>query len=307
MRESKPKVKDAMQGRVEEGGNVDARVVRTPSWDALYEIAGNQQGCVTREQAREAGFSDQLLYKHVAAGNVERIRRGIYRIVRFPESSREQEDLVVIYLWSASAGVFSHETALRLHGLSDTLPSKVHLTLPTAWRARQLTPPAGVRLYYADLTPGDWAFVGVVPATRPARTINDVAAVHGDAAVVEAALRQAVHRNVVFAADLLPAVSYLATLRSGGSPLRPEAVADLQGSWLMEVVSGTCTSPPHIDWRVDAEDFVAHYRGRLRRAAYFPESRTMTLEIVWPLSARITKPAAPDLRAQAAHRFGWIS
>lgn len=280
---------------------------RAPSWDALYEVAANQQGCFTREQARDAGFSDQLLYKHLSAGNIERLQRGIYRITRFPESGREQEDLVVVWLWSLSAGVFSHETALRLHGLSDALPSKIHLTLPTEWRERHLTPPPGVRVYFADFTPADCTFMGVVPATKPARTINDVAAVNGDAAVVEAAVRQALHRGLATPADLLPAVEYLAALRAGAWRVRPEAVADLQGSWIMEVVSGICRSAPPIDWRADAEEFAADHRGRLRGAQYFPSSRTMSIEIVWPLSARDTKPSAQDLRAKAVERFGWAS
>jgi hypothetical protein len=41
-------------------------------------------------QAREAGFSDQLLYNHVHAGNLERVQRAIYRVTRFPESGRRQ-------------------------------------------------------------------------------------------------------------------------------------------------------------------------------------------------------------------------
>ena len=61
------------------------------------------------------------------------VRRGIYRLVHFPAS--DHEDLVVLWLWSEQAGVFSHETALALHDLSDALPGKVHMTLP-----RELAP-----------------------------------------------------------------------------------------------------------------------------------------------------------------------
>jgi predicted transcriptional regulator of viral defense system len=278
---------------------------RTPSWDALYEVAANQQGCFTREQALAAGFSDQLLYKHLSTGNIERIQRGIYRITRFPESSREQEDLVVIWLWSLSKGVFSHETALRLHGLSDALPSKIHLTLPAEWRQRHLSPPAGVRLYFSNFTAADYTFIGVVPVTKPARTINDVAATNGDAAIVEAAVRQALHRGFAAPAELFPAVEYLAMLRMGVGRVQPEAVSDLQGSWLMEVVSGICKLAPPVDWRVDAEELAAAVQGRLCGAQYFSGSKTMTIKIVWPVSARDTMPK--DLRAKAIERFGWIS
>lgn len=280
---------------------------RAPSWDELYAIAANQQGCFTREQARDAGFSDQLLQKHLGSGRIERIQRGIYRLQRFPESSREQEDLVVVWLWSLSAGVFSHETALRLHGLSDALPSKIHLTLPTEWRQRHLQQPTGVRLYFADFTPADCTFIGAIPATKPARTINDVAAANGDATVVEAAARQAISRGVAAPGELIPASEYLYALRAGAWLVRPEAVADLDGSWLMDVVSGKRSTPPPTDWRVDAEDFATQLGGRIRGARYFPGSGTMTIEVVWPMSANGTKPSSQDLRARAVERFGWTS
>jgi predicted transcriptional regulator of viral defense system len=61
---------------------------------------------------------------------LQRLRRGIYRIARFPPT--ENEDLIVIWLWSRRDGVFSHDTALSLHQLSDALPTRYHITVPTA-------------------------------------------------------------------------------------------------------------------------------------------------------------------------------
>lgn len=278
-----------------------------PSWDALYELAAAQGGCFTREQAREAGFSDQLLYKHVGAKNLERVQRGIYRITRFPESGREQEDLVIAWLWSEAAGVLSHETALRLHGLSDTLPSNVHLTLPSAWGARALRPPAGVRLSFGDVPAQERAFVGAVPVTRPGRTINDVATAHGDVDVVRDAVRQAIQRGIADPGELLPAVAYLSAALSPDSRVRPEAVADLGGSWLCEVIAGTCRSAPASDWRVTAEDLAAAVGGRLRAARYFRGTRTMSIELGWPVADRDRKPGYAELCAQAALALGWES
>lgn len=274
---------------------------RAPSWDSLYETAANQQGCFTREQARDAGFSDQLLYKHVHSGNVERVQRGIYRVTRFPESARAHEDLVVLWLWSGSEGVFSHETALRLHGLSDALPSKIHLTLPAAWRDRQLAPPPGTRLSFAEVPAADRGFIGAIPVTRPARTINDVATASGDAIVVEASVRQAIQRGLAAPGELLPAVEYLAGFRSGEGRLRSPA----SGSWLLDVVSGTCASPPTADWRVDAEELATSRGGQLRSARYEPGTRAMTIEVVWPTTTAGPQ-CASELRAKASERFGWV-
>ncbi len=94
----------------------------TPSWDDLFDLAAGQDGLFSTAQAAEAGYSPQLLQKHLRAGRVRRVRRGVYRLVHFPPG--EHEDLAAVWLWSNRAGVFSHETALSLHELSDGLTGK---------------------------------------------------------------------------------------------------------------------------------------------------------------------------------------
>ena len=107
----------------------------SPDWDALFELAQGQQGYFTTSQAASVGYSSQLLYKYLRNGTVTRVRRGVYRLVHFPAD--QEEDLVPLWLWSERVGVFSHETALALQDLSDALPSRVHMTLPAAWRNRR--------------------------------------------------------------------------------------------------------------------------------------------------------------------------
>lgn len=90
---------------------------KSPSWDALYATAELQAGYFTTAQGADAGYSPQLLYKHLKAGRIRRAHRGIYRLVHFPTS--DEEHLVECWLWAEQAGVFSHETALFCHDLSD--------------------------------------------------------------------------------------------------------------------------------------------------------------------------------------------
>ena len=45
-----------------------------PGWDRLYETAGAQDGHFTTQQAADAGYSSQLLLKHVRGGRVARVR-----------------------------------------------------------------------------------------------------------------------------------------------------------------------------------------------------------------------------------------
>ena len=178
-----------------------------PGWNQLYEIASAQEGHFTTAQAAEAGYSPQLLVKYLKSGRVERLRRGIYRLTHFPPS--DHEDLVVLWLWSDRVGVFSHETALALHQLSDVLPAKVHLTVPCSWKTRRLQVPTEVVLHLADLPDDARTWVGAVVVTSPARTVVDCAAAHLSPEIVEQAIAQGLHRGVFTEGMVEPAVAYL--------------------------------------------------------------------------------------------------
>jgi predicted transcriptional regulator of viral defense system len=171
-----------------------------PSWSRLYEIAAAQAGYFTTQQAAEAGYSSPLLHKHIKAGRIHRVRRGILRLVHFPAG--DHEELVIIWLWSGHEGVFSHQTALALHELSDSMPAKVHVTLPAAWSRRRLRPPAPVVIHHGDVPAGDRQWLGPVPITSPHRTLVDVAGAHLAPDLLQQAIRQATRRHLVSKQEL---------------------------------------------------------------------------------------------------------
>lgn len=171
-----------------------------PSWDRLYEQASGQEGYFTTREAAGAGFSSQLLLKHIHAGRVSHVRRGVYRLVHFPAG--DHEDLVIVWLWSEKQGVFSHQTALGLHGLSDVLPAKAHLALPSAWRHRRLRVPLDVVVHYGEVTKHERAWFGAVPATSVQRTLNDCAHEKLAPEFLRQAAREALRRGLVTKQDL---------------------------------------------------------------------------------------------------------
>ncbi len=170
----------------------------SPDWDRLYESASAQAGYVSLAEAVDAGYSRQLLQYHVKDGRLERVGRGVYRLVHYPAS--EHEDLVPLWLWSAREGVFSHETALALYQLSDSLPAKRHMTLPAAWARRRLRPPKGVILHFADVPQKARSWLGPVPVTTPLRTIVDCSTAPVSEDFVRQATQQGVRRGL-FARD----------------------------------------------------------------------------------------------------------
>jgi predicted transcriptional regulator of viral defense system len=166
-----------------------------PDWGALYAAAQAQSGYFTTGQAATAGYSPQLLRKYLHNGKIQHVRRGIYRLVHFPAS--EHEDLVVAWLWAEQAGVFSHETALALHDLSDVLPSKLHMTIPASWQHRRLRVPAGIVLHYADIGDIDRTGFSAVSITSPRRTLRDCIEANTSPELVRQAVRQARRRGLI--------------------------------------------------------------------------------------------------------------
>ncbi len=171
----------------------------TPAWERLYETAEGQAGLFALAQAEACGYSSQHLQKHLRAGRILRVRRGVYRLAQYPAG--DHEEFVALWLWSGRVGVFSHETSLFLHDLSDTLPTKVHMTAPTSWRARRLRVPHGLALHHSDLPESDRTWADVVPVTTPRQAITECVAAHVSPEIVEQAIRQARERGLISSED----------------------------------------------------------------------------------------------------------
>jgi predicted transcriptional regulator of viral defense system len=177
------------------------RATAHPDWDRLFEVAAGQEGLFTTKQAAEAGYSPQLLIHHVAHGRAVRVQRGIYRLVHFPAG--EHEELVQAWLWSEHIGVFSHQTALAAHRLSDALPTRLHLTLPAKWIHRRFRTPGGVALHHADVPKLERTWFGPVPITTVNRTLNDCARDGLSPELLRQATKQALERGLVVRSDLV--------------------------------------------------------------------------------------------------------
>jgi len=166
----------------------------------LFEIAEAQQGFFTAKQAKAAGFAENTHPYHVQVGDWIREHRGIYRLALFPLT--EHPDLVKWSLWSrnrneVTEGVYSHQTALSLHELSDVNPAKLHMTVPTHFR-RNSEIPGILVLHYQDLSDEDVQPAQGFEYTRPLRTILDlIEADSVERAFLRQALRQALHRGLI--------------------------------------------------------------------------------------------------------------
>jgi predicted transcriptional regulator of viral defense system len=148
---------------------------------ALVRVARAQGGFFTSKQAAAIGYTAPKRSYHVRVGNWVRERRGIFRLALHPLPSRP--DLVVWWLWSRNRqdepqGIYSHQTALSLHELTDAMPSRVHMTVPRSFR-RSAPIPRALVLHWAYVPPSDIDLVDGLPVTQALRTLLDVAATEG--------------------------------------------------------------------------------------------------------------------------------
>ncbi|SRR5665213_495513 len=167
----------------------------TDSYQKLFNIAKEQQGFFTTRQAVAAGYSEKNHAYHVNSGTWIREERGIYRIAQFPEP--DDADLILWSLWSRdrkgqTQGIYSHQTALRIHDLTDLNPSKLHLTVPMLFRRSAPTPKVLV-LHRGIPNPKDIEKRKGYAVTNLRRTLEDLTI---EKSVTDAILRQGVEEGI---------------------------------------------------------------------------------------------------------------
>lgn len=148
----------------------------TRNQQRLYETAEAQAGYFGYRQAIECGYSSPTHVYHVGTGAWIREYRGIYRLARFPAAPDGHYALWT--LWSCSRdgepqGVYSHQTALSIHELSDVMPSKLHMTVPLRFR-RNAAVPKILILHKDDLPSADVERRHGYAVVKPLRAIADL-------------------------------------------------------------------------------------------------------------------------------------
>jgi predicted transcriptional regulator of viral defense system len=181
----------------------------SPDHGKLYQIAERQAGYFTARQARSAGFGPALLSYYAKTGRLQRVRRGLYRLVEFPEMPLA--DLFIAWLSVGEEAVVSHDSALALYDLSDLIPSEIHLTVPRTTSRRR----KGVRLHTRRLSPDEVTRREGLPVTTVLRTLADVILDGLSDALVRQAIQEALARGLVTRDALLKDA-----LRRGGRVAR---------------------------------------------------------------------------------------
>ena len=163
----------------------------------LQQQAFGQSGYFTAAQARDVGYSYQAQKYHVDHGNWSRVDRGLFRLPGWP--SHPDDTYARWSLWSDGRAVVSHDSALAIYDLSDVNPARVHLTVPIGFRALD----DAVVLHHGDLDATDIESRGAWRITNVERTLADVAGGELSPELVEAAVAEALKRELTTRRRLL--------------------------------------------------------------------------------------------------------
>ena len=98
----------------------------------LKSIIKQNGGVATAAQANEAGISNERLRLLVKSGILERVNFGVYSL------PGELADKMQIAQLRRPKIIYSHETALFLHDLTDRDPISYTVTVPTGYNASRL-------------------------------------------------------------------------------------------------------------------------------------------------------------------------
>jgi len=100
--------------------------------DKLKSLLEQNRGTITTAEANVAGFSNEALRLLVASGAVERVAHGVYIS---PEAFL---DKMLVLQKRLTKVIYSHETALFLHDLTDRDPVRYTVTVPSEYRVKRL-------------------------------------------------------------------------------------------------------------------------------------------------------------------------
>lgn len=178
--------------------------------EQLDALSRKQLGLITRHQARAAGLSSSALERRLASGELQAVRRRVYRLRSGPADTPHQR-LLAICLSLGPGTVASHRSAAWLWGLDGFRGAPRLLELTTVHGKRVRLPGTVLHQRRAAMTEG-FTHVGGVPVTILSRTLLDLASFLPDP-VLETALDSAARYRFGYFEEL---AEFLSGLNSHG-------------------------------------------------------------------------------------------
>ena len=101
-------------------------------YEILDKLLEDNNGYLYTREVVESGISKTYLATYVKEKGLERVAQGVYL------SSEEWKDELYVLQLKNRQAVYSHETALYLHGMMEREPSKITMTVKYGYNATHL-------------------------------------------------------------------------------------------------------------------------------------------------------------------------
>jgi predicted transcriptional regulator of viral defense system len=174
-----------------------------PDENKLFELASSQQGYFTSAQALTVGYSRSLLSHYSKEGRFVRSRHGVYRLRQYPSSPNE--NVMAAWLAVGKDSVVSHESALSMLQLVDTIPNQIHVTVPRSRRYQRAWPGVKIHTTIRPLTKQQILTREGLFITSPTQSILDFAESGGAPEQVGHAIAQALQQGLITRRGLIEA------------------------------------------------------------------------------------------------------
>ena len=147
----------------------------SPRIDKLRQIMEGRQGLLLTSDLAKFNIPRTYLSIMEQNGEIERVSRGVYRSV-----SAFIEDELFSFQSRYSSTIYSHETALYLHGLTDRTPLTYSISVPSGYHSHFLNN-SGHKIFYVNRDLFDLGITSMntphgnqVRTTELERTICDI-------------------------------------------------------------------------------------------------------------------------------------
>jgi hypothetical protein len=144
---------------------------RSLRWRALLQ---SQFRVISRQQARDVGFTEDAIDRRLQSGTWQRLHRGAY--ATFTGDPSRVATLWAAVLRAGPGAVLSHETAAEVHGLTDKPSLKIHISVPAQRNPGRLHPIPGVMIHRSRCLVPEWQPPWQLPRTTVEDTVLDLMA-----------------------------------------------------------------------------------------------------------------------------------
>lgn len=165
--------------------------------EKIKNLIISNEGIVQTAQVTELGISKTTFYQYIKDNEMEQVSHGVYA------TKDAWIDMMYLLHLRCEQAVFSHETALYLHDLTDREPMEYEITVKTGYNPSRLKDD-GVKVYTVKrelhsegIVMMQTSFSHTIPVYNMERTICDIIRNrnHTEIQTLQMALKQYTKRN----------------------------------------------------------------------------------------------------------------